>query len=569
MLLLISCLVGALLLYVIYRTRHFIETEILQWATRTVKWIATLGGSGVDSTGARFSDFVGFAGFSLSLLAIVLGWYSIVLQTNKTALEQENRDLISKVSDKQQQIEKGLLDLKERESDEPIHLQTPSRDAQLIGTHIDLQWDYSGHSPFLRYIVEIINKNQLNRREYRPGSNEPCILEQYRSCRFEATDPAGQHSQVFAEQIGIEGGQYLWRVAPAQRISSEEDNLDLDRISDWSQYRALAIYASIRKRIKSSNRVLVGTTYAEDERFSRLGDDGMPEGHDIDLIRVLIEGCLEKNPALSDLEFNQIACNDAVKQYRYLGRYQNKPRPSQIQVQVKAFPSVGEGVEALGRREVDLFIGSLTKAKKREHGPILFTDGYYTFETRLYARKEAGEQRISEWATKKQKIGVISKSSNYWLATLLGREIVLKNQLTIVTFDTFPALESAFERGEIDAVLLDDVLGDIMRDATPIQGLRNTVAWGVYHEDEDSLGFPQEEFSIGVALDIDDRLDAVQLNGLKRVSHFFSPQNDDLISTSSLYTQLQSALRTTAVRTELLPCLRRKFIDRVVGQCVP
>src|SRR5207248_1299040 len=92
-------LVGA---YFLYSLRSRIGMTTNRWRKRTINWVTKLGASGVEADGSKLSDFIGLGGFSVSLLAIILGWYSIVLQTRKNALEQEGRDLAAKVMDKQQ-----------------------------------------------------------------------------------------------------------------------------------------------------------------------------------------------------------------------------------------------------------------------------------------------------------------------------------------------------------------------------------------------------------------------------------------------------------------------------------
>src|ERR1700731_4659654 len=106
MLVTLLLVVGAVSLVIVYLWRWFklpnlFHIGVEPWGNRTIIWIRTLGTSGVEDSGARFSDFVGLAGFSLSILAIILGWYSIVHQTKKAALEQEMRDLTNKIADKQ------------------------------------------------------------------------------------------------------------------------------------------------------------------------------------------------------------------------------------------------------------------------------------------------------------------------------------------------------------------------------------------------------------------------------------------------------------------------------------
>lgn len=533
----------------------------VQWIRRTGSWAKKLGVSGVDAEGASLSDFVGLAGFSLSLLAIFISWQSILLQARKNALEQEARDLAAKISDKQQLIDTNLANLKTRRFDEAIQLESPDRDAQLIGSHVDLEWNYSGHSPFVTYVVEISNQDQSNREEFGPAKPRPCVLTRYRACIFVATDPAGQHSQVFPEEIGILAGSYLWRVAPVQRTVTGEDKFDSDRVSDWSQYRLFSLFPAVRDRIINLQKISVGTTYAEDIRFSTLGNAGVAQGHDIDLVRILGEGCLTADYTNRLIIFDPQACRSSIDRYMQSGKYERVSRPGQLEVSVRPFPSIGEGLDALGRKEVDLFIGSLTRARKRQQGPVLFTEGYFPFETKLYVRSELGEKRLDHWGRKNQKLGVINKSSNYWLATLLERESSFLNRLTVVSFDTYPALEAAFDRGEVGGVLLDDVLGEQLRDATAIEGLQETRAWERYHADEDALGFPKEEFSIAVAIDSGDRESDTQQGLGLQLRHYFFPKADDFVSPRSLFSQLQRALKSDDVQGRLLPKLRDRFID--------
>ena len=552
--------IGLVLLVVVYLWRLFKLPNLFRigvepWGNRTIFWFRTLGTSDIEDSGARFSDFVGLAGFSLSILAIVLGWYSIVLQTRKAALEQEMRDLATKIADKQKLIEVTSARLEQNKSAELMHLGSPRRDAQIIGNHIDLDWSYADRSPFVTYLVEVRNKEQ-SKPEFKAGAGVSCELIKYRACRFVAADPNGQHAQIFGSNLAPLSGDYLWRVASARRSVSSLEDYESDRIADWSQFRAFTIYPTIKDRILRTGKVLVGTTYAEDLRFSRLGSQGKPEGHDIDLIKILVEGCLSFKGDSKSLRFEQPECQKAVTRYQDNRRYVPPDPADGIQVIVKPYPSVSDGLNALGRREVDLFIGSLTKARKRERGPVLFTDGYYSFETKLYSKAELGATDLSVWASKKRTIGCISNSSNYWLATLLAAEDKFRNQLTVVTFDTFPEMESAFDRGEVDGILLDDVLEDELREAVAIGGLSKTAAWKRYHEDTSNLGFPKEEFAIAVVRDVSEGRDETLNPLLGWFQTLFKTPEEQLVGDNFLFGQLQSALRSDDVQKKLLPTLR-------------
>jgi hypothetical protein len=142
---------------------------------------------------------------------------------------------------------------------------------------------------------------------------------------------------------------------------------------------------------------------------------------------------------------------------------------------------------------------------------------------------------------------------------LLAAEDQLRNQLTVVTFDTFPEMESAFDRGEVDGVLLDDVLKGELRDAISIDGIQKTNAWKAYHEDANALGFPKEQFAIAVVLDVNNGQDQPRESFFEWVGRLYATPEDKLAGESSLYAQLQRALRSNDVQDKLLPKLRERY----------
>jgi ABC-type amino acid transport substrate-binding protein len=194
---------------------------------------------------------------------------------------------------------------------------------------------------------------------------------------------------------------------------------------------------------------------------------------------------------------------------------------------------------AVKRKEVDLFLGTVTRATARERSGLRFTHGYVTFHTQLYGHStdvEPSQTRIIEWLSRDRDIGVIRGSTNeYVLDRLIDEYAPQKTHHLSVfhkkPFDSFPAMEAAMDRGELDGVIIDDVFVE-RSDWAPVPGLTRTYAWRRYkadflHTSEDG----EEEYAIAVAIDKSD---------------------------SALFVALEDALTPgTPIRTRYLPMLER------------
>jgi hypothetical protein len=127
------------------------------------------------------------------------------------------------------------------------------------------------------------------------------------------------------------------------------------------------------------------------------------------------------------------------------GRYRYQGQAPQLDVHVVLYESVDEDLRALSRRETDVFIGSVTRAKRRERGLVFFSRGYFTFYSGFFVR--TASERFSLWSRRKQNVGVISNSKNHWLGTQLTTEGGSDKRITLVTFENVLGLEKALEVG--------------------------------------------------------------------------------------------------------------------------
>src|SRR5579885_2284755 len=518
---------------------HWCAQQFFDWAFRTKGWVATFPRSPVAADKATFSDFMSVSGFLCTIIAIGVTWFGIHTETEKNRLDHEKYELQQTIADDQQQIDANTLRLKDLQTDkDSIKLLAPARDAQIIDSHID-------------------RENKFNLQPYR-GKGQ-CDLMRHTWCLFPASDPAAERSRVnpFSLDNPHSGdsriaakdhwtGAFLWRVIAIRpgRPATGDLQVEETRLSDWSEYSRFTIYPTLEERRRQQG-VLVATSYSQDAGFSRLGESGEPEGHDIDLIRTLVSGCLV--PGSGSYRSVSKRCRAAA---------QASP-PKDPNIHFRAYATIADGLNAVLRKEADLFIGSLTRARSREHsGAVLFTPGYYPFRTRLYVKKDRFSRLdFSEWLRARPTLGVIDGSSNQWLATLLADEKDVKDRLTVATFPSFPGLEHAFDTGEVDGILVDDTLERNMADARQLDGIESVgSAWETYHQDLRYVGYPREEFAIAVASGTDHD-GSCPPYGLAALLHPFARTD----GVSSFYCQLCDALRDPDVQDHLLPALRQKY----------
>jgi hypothetical protein len=253
-----------------------------------------------------------------------------------------------------------------------------------------------------------------------------------------------------------------------------------------------------------------------------------------------------------ELHYDRAACKIAALAYAANSIPDYSPHHRGLHVRVRPFQSVNAGLAALARKEIDVFIGSVTKAVERENDKVLFTDGYYPFASALYVHSIRERERFSQWTKVPRLLGVIQDSTNHWLASALASDSEFETKLSVVTFPSYSTLKEAFERQQVDGVLVDSVLGEDMPDAVEVDGLDKTEAWKEYHE---RIGYKEEEFAIAVASDPHHEKEGAWYQLFNRMRKLFGAEQPE--DNDSLYDPLQDALRSPSIH-KLLPELRKR-----------
>ena len=79
--------------------------------------------------------------------------------------------------------------------------------------------------------------------------------------------------------------------------------------------RGFLIYPSSVERILATRKVIVGTAYSTNPAFSGTDSSSRLVGHDIDLITVLVRGCLQPDYSKRRIAYDPAACNYAIRTY--------------------------------------------------------------------------------------------------------------------------------------------------------------------------------------------------------------------------------------------------------------
>ncbi|HZT32563.1 MAG TPA: transporter substrate-binding domain-containing protein [Bryobacteraceae bacterium] len=475
---------------------------------------------------AKFVDLFGLA----LCLFLLLATLAVLFLIRGRLLEAESarqavRELRGKEATLRQRIDAGrqLLLAAEADAGRP-HPESTTRDQQVIGDHVDVTWKYRYHDRgmYVNYEIELIRispgrnqsftgqcSNDLAANFQDPEARKNCPW----STRFMATDPGALRSRILPDvNSDLPPGQYLWRVAPvtANRIEKLGQEDDDARRADWSGYRLFEIYPSIRDRISQTRRIRVGTNFEQDTNFSRRGPDGQPEGFDISLARAIVEGCLALDRHAGALDFKEPRCAD------YVRRLRSDPRPpppaggpESVSVQFVPVGRWGDWLSMLKRKEIDAFIGSVTRARGRERSGVTFTRGYFPYQTEIYTIADIASPHVtlSSWLTRRRTIGVIENSTNDWLAGCLTQAYG-KETVTTLRFPSYPALESAMDRGDIDGLIIDGTFVSGSKAWTSLAGWKETPAYrSCYLADPNHVGFPREELAIATAIDGQDQAD--------------------------------------------------------------
>jgi ABC-type amino acid transport substrate-binding protein len=310
----------------------------------------------------------------------------------------------------------------------------------------------------------------------------------------------------------VRSGTYIWRVGPGSLRATTHDDLcrSDEKIRGWSGYSRFTIYGTQEERLLATGEVLVGTNFNPSTPFGREAADGSSEGFEIDLIRTIIEKCIVRKGGVSDtrgrlkpiIHYDEPRCSYEVGRMTSISERASQRPPSACEISDCAlhsrFIELGSGDDwavKLQRRNLDIYAGTLTRAKGREAGDTHFTTGHLGYESKLLTNTGEQGTEIKKVATKSEKIGAIQNSTNQWLAEELCKDY---SKLSVQPYTSFSDLEKAFEQGEIGLAIVDGVVVHRMGgNRTVVSGLQKTAAWGRYMK---TLGYP-EEFGFAVADD--------------------------------------------------------------------
>ena len=460
-----------------------------------LKWFSAQLAPASDAPGAKLPDVATYCGLAIALAGVVIGWFAFTDQSEEARLQIQRKDLTDSIASLQaQNREAASRPRSDFAPDIDLHLESPIMDAALIvgkDRRAEFRWQYARHTPEVHYVIEVAQPSPSEGRpEWFGQPKEPsdCDFARFQSCRFWATDPAAQRSD--APAIADFEGNFFWRVVPAKARKSDEDGFS--QLSEWSEYEPFSVYPSVAERIKKRERILIGTTNSNNVRFSMIDAHGHHRGYDMDLIRHLVDDCI-RQPSL-DLDLKRC---DAITPPG-----DHAPKNAEI----RSYSSVQAGLDAVSRREIDLFIGAVTQTTERQKGALKFTDGYFRLRTGVYGRTDVNPNlRFRDWVKKSsqppRRLGVVQQTTNDQFAGAVADELG-GDLLNVIALPDYERLKRAMEQRTIDAALVDCDLGaDLLRsvpDTSLIKGLEDTSAWNEYRR---RLNLDQEEFAIAVATD--------------------------------------------------------------------
>jgi ABC-type amino acid transport substrate-binding protein len=498
------------LVWVIYRLRRrFPMIPLPSPLMRIGCWTDRLITAKAEDKTATFGDLVLFV--TLWVIAFTL-WFEFQkgaeekykeelgqAQTNATSLEGKLRDQEQRFQKLQDQI--GL----------PL-LKSPSADEQIIGDHVDLQWESRQRDSGQDYVIEV---TQIAGNPGKVPIGMPCMYQA-------SSSPVNESRYPISSDSAIASGTYIWRVGlgnlqinapggwnPRSSRNPQEDLCVRDEsIRKWSEYSKFTVYGSQRERLFDTGEILVGTSFNQSTPFSRLGNDGQPTGFEIDLVQAIIQECIVRKTSggQQEIQYDAQGCDRKVSadlKRIEAGQTQTPPRPCitsdcTLRARIIELGSGDDWREKMQRHNLDLYVGTLTRASSREKGDIHFTSGYLAFKSELLTNNEFSVTEIEGLKDKKKIIGALTNSTNAWLAEELLKDFP---KFSLQLFSSLNELESSFEQKKIDLIIVDGVLERSMRGiGTKVAGLERTSAWKRYLRDK--LGYGTEKFGIAVVDDV-------------------------------------------------------------------
>jgi ABC-type amino acid transport substrate-binding protein len=424
--------------------------------------------------------------------------------------------------------------------EEAPQLLRPSVDEHIIGDHVDFEWQYGHHNDSSEYLLQLIliptpgkesitenakgngpqsvpvSPNRPSTRwqsavpqagstgdivEFSRKDNLQAWLLSGRPCTIVVSDSTNQRSrfpQFPVESSNLPDGRYIWRVAfgtLTSNLGGTQDCIDDQENRNWSSYGGFTIYSSRRKRINTTRRILVGTTFSQSLSFTRIGSSGIPEGFDLDLATFLVN-CLAQDPS-GTLEYIPSRC--APTSVRRTGEFEGDGLTGPV-AEIVPIRSRTEAMDRLQSKDIDLYIGSCTKAVARERDDVRFTKGYLRYKTELLVRKGEECETLKCLDGKNASVGTIAGSSSMWLANAVKKADRLQH-LKVVPYATVPELDRNFEQGNVTAVIVDGTIKTRMRisDLRALHDLQQSSGWQKYLGEY--IGDGKEQFGIAVGTD--------------------------------------------------------------------
>jgi ABC-type amino acid transport substrate-binding protein len=477
---------------------------------RIAEWAEGVRKSEAEVKTATVGDLVLFVTLYVVGVTFVITLYIWLNAGAEDRYKQEGEQLRQNAGNIESQLHAAQQDLDVlRRLKEAPQLIVPAADDQIIGKHVDLRWQHLTHNRATDYVLEFVRiagpSLPGSTAQNPPPKGEPQFkqLELGVPCIVPATDSADQRSR-FPTQGRLAEGTYIWRVAVGAINSghggAQHDCPDDDRIRDWSSYEKFTVYPSQLERARVTKEILVGTRFVQNIPFTRVGADGQPTGFDMDLIRVIVERCLLDDPD-KGIRYDHSECDKGVSEFLESttnGAYYASA--NHFRTTIVPIPPGIDWVEKLQARNIDLYIGSVTRAKEREHGDVSFTSGYLNYDTEALVDKSESCTTIQCLASKRSTIGVVESTTNSWLANELRKDGKLAD-LRIRSYKSFPDLEGAFERQEVAGVITDGIMASTMglNEPKTLSELKNNRGWSAYLKDH--IGYPQEQFAIAVVSD--------------------------------------------------------------------
>lgn len=424
------------------------------------------------------------------------------------------------------------------------HPRLDDREIESIGDHVDVAWDYPSEQAgtYIDYEIEF---RSLPRKSACIGSR--LVLCADSPVSVLASDGAHRASRIpTVPTESLAPGRYIWRVAavPAGSVVAATPSLDnRNLLSDWSAFGVFTLDGSQSQRIWRTKQVRVGLDLGQQTIFAQRTGNGVLSGLEVSLVYTIVEHCLEFVHGSSLLHYSRDSCQKFVADHQdeQLTTATHSCPHDDLHACVKFVPIARWGAypSAVKRKEIDLFIGTVTRAAARERSGLKFTTGYFPFHTDLFAHSgdvDPGLRNLGDWLTRERIVGVIADSTNEYVLHNLIAEFAraAKNDPNVwpprpATFNSYPEMEAAMDRGEIDGVLVDDAL--VRRtDWKRVPGLRSTEAWTSYKDH--FLRGESEDYAIAVAFDAGD---------------------------ASLYSAIQTALSDQVLKNRYLPALRRIY----------